>query len=78
MYNGWKNYETWNIALWIGNDESLYHIAKDCINYEEFTDKLKSFGEIKTPDNVYYGDQLNDYHSLDIDSLNKLISTIGD
>lgn len=20
-YNGWKNYETWNVALWYGNDQ---------------------------------------------------------
>ena len=29
-YNGWKNYETWNVALWLGNDESLYELAREC------------------------------------------------
>ena len=23
-YNGWTNYETWNIALWLGNEEHSY------------------------------------------------------
>lgn len=23
-YNGWSNYETWNVALWFDNDEGLY------------------------------------------------------
>jgi hypothetical protein len=23
-YNGWKNYETWNVALWIDNEEPMY------------------------------------------------------
>jgi len=32
-YNGWKNYETWNVALWIDNEEPMYrakqaHLAK--------------------------------------------------
>jgi hypothetical protein len=24
-YNGWSNYETWNVALWLDNDEGSYH-----------------------------------------------------
>ncbi len=23
-YNGWKNYATWNVALWIDNEEGTY------------------------------------------------------
>ena len=30
-YNGHKNWNYWNVALWIGNDEGLYNLAKDCI-----------------------------------------------
>lgn len=28
-YNGWKNYETWAVALWIDNDEAMYYTARD-------------------------------------------------
>ena len=28
-YNGWTNYETWNVALWIGNDQGSYNYWQD-------------------------------------------------
>lgn len=30
-YNGWPNYETWNVALWITNDQGSYRTALDVI-----------------------------------------------
>ena len=23
-YNGWKNYETWNVKLWLDNEQGTY------------------------------------------------------
>ena len=28
-YNGWTNYETWNVALWIDNEQGSYSYWRD-------------------------------------------------
>ena len=28
-YNGWTNYETWNVALWMDNEAGSYEQARD-------------------------------------------------
>lgn len=28
-YNGWTNYETWNVALWFGNDQGSYEMCRE-------------------------------------------------
>jgi hypothetical protein len=28
-YNGWTNYETWNVALWLSNDEGTYNYTRE-------------------------------------------------
>lgn len=30
-YNGWTNWETWNVALWIDNEEPLYRAKVEFI-----------------------------------------------
>jgi hypothetical protein len=59
-YNGHKNWNHWNVSLWIANDEGLYRLAKRCIRMgRNRTDAAKRFLEcmdgIKaTPDGAPY------------------------
>lgn len=32
-YNGHKNYNCWNVSLWLNNDEGLYRLMKECLGY---------------------------------------------
>jgi hypothetical protein len=57
-YNGWPNYETWNVMLWMDNDEGMYRY------YRLRVDQMRVLGanakeiclevmpEGKTPDGV--------------------------
>lgn len=51
---GWKNYETWNVTLWLANDEQLYAIAKRCSNKKQLVEVLKTRGIKATPDGVQF------------------------
>lgn len=69
-YQGWANYETWNVALWIGNDEGLYHLAKEYSHrahpYADFARELvREFNSKETPDGVLWLDPDLDYQELD-------------
>ncbi len=64
-FNGWANYETWNVALWINNDFTLYEIAKECENYREFVDYIFACGEHDTLDGVSYTDPRINRRELD-------------
>lgn len=77
-YNGWKNYETWNVALWIQNDESLYELARECRRkiapYEAFRIRIQEFGVqigYQTPDGVAWNDS-----SLDIEALDEMMGEL--
>jgi hypothetical protein len=41
-YNGWTNYETWNVNLWMGNEEGSYRyygeLAQECYDEAEADD----------------------------------------
>ena len=71
-YNGWKNYETWNVALWISNDERLYNIALDCSDYDAFIFEMQTTCESqKTPDGISWDDR-----NLDFEALNEIMEEL--
>lgn len=61
-YQGHKNRNFWNVALWIGNDEGLYRMAREHIRRAKTKDEaarailaeLQSAGVEKTPDGAPY------------------------
>ena len=66
-YNGWTNYETWNVSLWLQNDEFLYSLAQECDSYEDFLSVLKELNTVATPDGVRYADPAVNAVQLDTD-----------
>lgn len=64
-YNGHKNYETWNVCLWISNDEYLYNTSMKCACYDEFIEIMREDNMLETPDGVSWTDSGLDYESID-------------
>ncbi len=50
-YNGWTNYQTWNVALWFGNDEGLYNAYREERERQRFNrERAREFVEGLLPD----------------------------
>jgi len=54
--NGWKNYETWNVTLWIQNDETLYRLALATAGFQTFMQEMREWGVDETQDGVKWVD----------------------
>jgi hypothetical protein len=69
-YNGWKNYATWNVYLWVMNDEACYkewerfkgHYGRFTAENAKATAHGLFFG--KTPDDVRIDDPKIDWAEI--------------
>ena len=69
-YNGWENYETWNVSLWVANDEILYRQVVRYVQgavYPSWSDFVRSSGleNFATPDGVSFTDDRLGLEELD-------------
>ena len=56
-YNGWSDWTTWNVALWIRNDQTFYSIATECKDYLDFLYEMQAMiGSFATPDGADWGE----------------------
>ena len=76
-YNGYKNKKTWNVMLWINNDEIIYNQFKELNKkvkftalYESWILEYKKYNQ-KTPDGVCWADR-----SIDYDEVNEHINEL--
>ena len=61
-YNGYKNWNQWNVSLWINNEEWQYRTAQYCIRMASnrkhavmfFQRELEKRGITHTPDGARY------------------------
>lgn len=73
MYNGWKNRQTWNVVLWLDNDEFLYRQARAWVQLRKaagrsilWTHLIKYLGlnGERTPDGIAWNGTRLDYPAL--------------
>ena len=70
-YNGWANRATWNVALWLNNDEGLYRTVCEYVrrypdpSYDGLAHLLDKLIGPATPDGVRWFDSTIDTDALD-------------
>lgn len=70
-FNGYANWATWNVALWLQNDERMYAHAKQYNRYDSLIPRLECrFGQM-TPDGARWMDP-----EINTDELDEMLADL--
>lgn len=64
-YNGYANYKTWNVSLFLSSDENLYNLVKHYDSWAKVKEVLLEVGITKTSDDVSFDDVQIDTNEID-------------
>ncbi len=72
-FNGWANWETWSVSLWIQNDEPLYRLARRFRHhgYKALVPMLQDYMGFANPDGCDWDDP-----ALDVDELDEMLEEL--
>ncbi len=70
-YSGWKNWETWNVALWCDNEEEIYRdrMSQKPKTADECRDFVKEYYPNGTPDMTSGNDWDESREAVDWDEI---------
>lgn len=73
-YNGWTNYETWNVKLWMDNDQGSYNyfneIARESEDLYSLSEQIKETFEENNPLNDSPASVYNDLMNAALSEVN--------
>jgi hypothetical protein len=78
-YNGWSNYETWVVNLWLENDQSTYNFMLELLAHarEDYSDKSKVVYSYADMIKEYIEENTPEVTGMYADLLNSAISEVN-
>lgn len=68
-YNGWSNYDTWLVIVWLQNDETNYRKTVHILEI----DQVQELTILDLQFQFYYGDDIN-WDNVNLEEIKSMIS----
>lgn len=75
-YNGYKNWQTWNIALWCGNDEGVYRLIREQGRFNR--ERARAFIYEVYPNGTPDMESSDEYRGVDWQHISRALNELRD